>query len=131
MIHSTMPAWHRRLLSKSSSLTSHIDRVTHANVFRDLYVDTDTHTHHTSSESCVHTKFMLYCPSVSLGLVLPVLLALYHLCLLLLGHDGEMGEHPRPTILCFGAYIILEVHVLKFGLQLVALLESDRTYLPE
>ena len=43
------------------------------------------------------------------------------------GNDGEMGEHPRQTILCFGAYIILEVHVLKFGLQLVALLESDKT----
>lgn len=91
--------------------------------FIDLYVN----THTTLLPSCVHAKFVLYCPSVSLGLVLPVLLALYPLCLLLLGHDGEMGEYPRQTILCFGVYIILEVHVLKFVFQLVAPLESDRT----
>lgn len=112
-------------MSKSSSLTSHIDRVTHANVFIDLYVD--THTHTTLLPSCVHAKFVLDCPSVSLGLVLPILLALYLLCLLFLGHDGEMGEDPRQTILCFGVYIILEVHVLKFDLHLVALLERDGT----
>lgn len=38
-----------------------------------------------------------------------------------------MGEDPRQTILCFGVYIILEVHVLKFDLHLVALLERDGT----
>lgn len=110
-------------IEKSSSLTSHIDRVTHANVFIDVYVD----SHTTLLPSCVHAKFVLDCPSVSLGLVLPVLLALYLPCLLFLGHDGEMGEDPRQTLLCFGVYIILEVHVLMFDLHLVALLESDGT----